>query len=623
MNNKAEETLRRYELLKANSWDIILFVHRGDGRILEANAAATMAYGYSLDELLSITIHDLRAAETRDLTADQMAQADSRGILFETVHRRKDGNTFPAEVCSQGATIDGTRILINIIRDITNRWSIEKEIRSLARYPEENPNPVLRVSDEGVLLYANRPARVMIEAMGWSEGMPLPDLLFIPLKDVLIKGGYREIELTCRPGTVWSLTLLPNLSERHITLYARDVTAQKQAEGALRVSEERYRILAEASQDVTYVIGRDDTVLYVNNIAADMFRKEPEEIIGRKRTDFFTKEINEQHRRLLDAVYTTGEPSEFEGPIRRGGKKTWQLNRLAPLKNKSGETYAVLGVSRDITDRKRIEDELCESEEKYRILAEASEDFIFVLKRDDTFAYVNSSAKHIIGKKPEDLIGKPRSSLGVTPEMLARQKEANDFVFATGEPQSVVGQYLLGQNRPAAWHSVNLVPLKDADGEVWALLGVARDITELRERAQRLEEANIALKVLLRHREEDRSVLEEQFLANFRKLILPSLEKLRRTELNPRKSAYVDVIEMNVRKMFADSKAEAGHAHVNFTPMEMRIIEFIKEEKKSKEIADLLNLSPRTVEYYRDRIRKKLGLKSKNINLRSYLYTFP
>ena len=135
------------------------------------------------------------------------------------------------------------------------------------------------------------------------------------------------------------------------------------------------------------------------------------------------------------------------------------------------------------------------------------------------------------------------------------------------------------------------------------------------------KEANIALKVLLRHREEDRRELKEQFLTNFRKMIMPSLEKLRKTGLDPRQSAYVDVVEMNVRKVFSSSRADTGLSYVNFTPVEMRIVGYIKEDKTTKEIGQLLNLSPRTVEYYRDKVRKKLGLKSKNVNLRSYLYT--
>lgn len=287
---------------------------------------------------------------------------------------------------------------------------------------------------------------------------------------------------------------------------------------------------------------------------------------------------------------------------------------------RAGKPPLLGAIALDVTEKKRTEEALRASEERYRQLAEASHDFIFVLDRSDRFAYVNSASEEVTGKRPEELIGHPRSSLGVPPEMLARQKEANLAVFETGEPLFIEGQYLTGRGGRPAWHNITLVPLKGGDGEVRALLGVARDVTESRERAQRLEEANVALKVLLRHREEDRRDLEGQFLASFRKLILPSLQKLKKTGLTPRQKAYVDVVEMNVSKVFSSSGA-ADLAKVSLTPIEARIVEFIKEDKTTKEIGSLLNLSPRTVEYYRDRIRKKLGLKSRNVNLRSYLYS--
>ena len=126
---KAEEALRRYELLFQNSRDIVLLVRRGDRRILEANAAAVSAYGYSRDELLNLSIGDLRAKDADEMTADQLAQADTEGILFETIHRRKDGSTFPVEVSSQGATVAGTRTLISVIRDITQRKRAEEALR--------------------------------------------------------------------------------------------------------------------------------------------------------------------------------------------------------------------------------------------------------------------------------------------------------------------------------------------------------------------------------------------------------------------------------------------------------------------------------------------------------------
>ncbi|MGO9688494.1 MAG: PAS domain S-box protein [Syntrophobacteraceae bacterium] len=122
---QAEEFLRRYALLAGQGRDIILFIRRDDGRILEANAAAVKAYGYSYETLLTMTIHDLRAPDTRMLTQGQMDEAESRGALFETFHRRKDGSIFPVEVSSRGETIEGARTLISVVRNITQRKRTE------------------------------------------------------------------------------------------------------------------------------------------------------------------------------------------------------------------------------------------------------------------------------------------------------------------------------------------------------------------------------------------------------------------------------------------------------------------------------------------------------------------
>jgi len=126
---QSEDMLRRYELLAGHSRDMVLFVRRDDGQILEANAAAVTTYGYDHEELLKLTVTELRAPESLALTAAQMAEADSHGLLFETVHCRRDGSTFPVEVSSQGATIGGMRTLISVIRDITERKRAENALR--------------------------------------------------------------------------------------------------------------------------------------------------------------------------------------------------------------------------------------------------------------------------------------------------------------------------------------------------------------------------------------------------------------------------------------------------------------------------------------------------------------
>lgn len=131
---EAEKALGRYELLANHARDLILFVRKDDARIIEANATAIKAYGYTREELLSLLITDLRAPGYKSITFTQMEEADKRGILFETFHVRKDGSVFPVEVNSQGIDLDGTRVLVSVIRDITDRRgaetaTLDKELR--------------------------------------------------------------------------------------------------------------------------------------------------------------------------------------------------------------------------------------------------------------------------------------------------------------------------------------------------------------------------------------------------------------------------------------------------------------------------------------------------------------
>jgi PAS domain S-box-containing protein len=133
---RAEEALRQYDLLSAHISDIIFFIRREDMRILEANAAAVTQYGYTREELLSKTIDDLCADKDLNSIAKQIALADDSGLVFETVHRRKDGSRFNVEVSSRGASIHGMRTLVSVVRNITERKQAEEQIRASLREKE-------------------------------------------------------------------------------------------------------------------------------------------------------------------------------------------------------------------------------------------------------------------------------------------------------------------------------------------------------------------------------------------------------------------------------------------------------------------------------------------------------
>ncbi|MGE0401019.1 MAG: ATP-binding protein [Kofleriaceae bacterium] len=109
--------------------DVILVIDADDGRLIDVNAAAERAYGYSREELLARTIYDLRPDPTA--VTQQMRVADAQGILFDTVHKRRDGTTFPVEVSSRGELMSGRRCLFSIIRDVSERKRFEAEREDL------------------------------------------------------------------------------------------------------------------------------------------------------------------------------------------------------------------------------------------------------------------------------------------------------------------------------------------------------------------------------------------------------------------------------------------------------------------------------------------------------------
>lgn len=142
---------------------------------------------------------------------------------------------------------------------------------------------------------------------------------------------------------------------------------------------------------------------------------------------------------------------------------------------------------------------------------------------------------------------------------------------------------------------------------------------ELQIKSQTLEEANIALKVLLKHREEDRSVMEENILSNVRKLVFPSIEKLKNLKLNDLQAEHVSIIENHLQEIISPFLHNLTIKHFDLTPREIEIATLIKEGKTTKEITEYLNISATAVDFHRKNIRSKLGIKNEKTNLRSLL----
>ncbi len=173
----------------------------------------------------------------------------------------------------------------------------------------------------------------------------------------------------------------------------------------------------------------------------------------------------------------------------------------------------------------------------------------------------------------------------------------------------------------------------DSDGNPIEIIGCWMDVTDSKQAEQaikereresgiitdNLEEANIVLKVLLKRRDEYKIGLEEKILLNTKQLDVPFLEKLKMSGLDEKQNTYGNILELNLNDIISPFSQRLFAKFLNFIPSEIQVANLLRQGKTSKEIAELIHFSPRTVATYRENIRKKLGLNNKIINLKSYL----
>ncbi len=142
---------------------------------------------------------------------------------------------------------------------------------------------------------------------------------------------------------------------------------------------------------------------------------------------------------------------------------------------------------------------------------------------------------------------------------------------------------------------------------------------DLEAQRKNLAEANTALKVLLKQREEDRADLENKILKNIKDLILPYVAKLKDKKLKAGETTLIDIIDSNLKDIVSPLLHRLANAKIILTPQEIQVAALVKEGKSSKEIADVLNVSTTTISFHRKNLRKKLGLDNKRKNLRAHL----
>lgn len=261
----------------------------------------------------------------------------------------------------------------------------------------------------------------------------------------------------------------------------------------------------EILPDMVFVVNRDERILFVNQVAAGALGRRPAELLGHPQGDFFSPKVAARHSEDIQRVFRTGETRVTENQEDEHLKQLWTDTRLLPFRDASGAIVAVIGILRDVSERRTAEQALALREAYLRGMLDNFPYLVWFKNTQGKFQIVNQTFATTAGKvKPEELIG--LDDFDVWPHEFATRYVADDNeVMQTHEKKLIEEEIRMqGEDR---WVETFKSPVFDAAGKVIGTTGLARDITLRRQLQDEQRRSREQLRALAAHVE---SVREQE-----------------------------------------------------------------------------------------------------------------
>jgi len=298
-------------------------------------------------------------------------------------------------------------------------------------------------------------------------------------------------------------------------------------------------------------------------------------------------------------------------------------------------------LEKELTKREQADEGLYQGKEKYRNIISSIEEGYYEVDLEGNLIFFNDSLCNIYGYARDELMGMNNREY-MTTETAKKTYEIFNRVYKTGEPTKIFDWEFIKKDKTKVDVEISVSLIRNSKEQGIGFRGIVRDIgkrkrieaalqkahnellevnMELEVKTSSLEEVNTALKILLEKRNEDKVEIEERLLLNINEMILPYLEKLRKSRSNELQQSYADILESNLKEITSPFYQKMASDYYHLTPKEIQIAGLIKQGKTTKEIAELIQSSPRAIEFHRNNLRKKFGLTNTKTNLMTHLLT--